>query len=141
MDVLESKYLKEKLTIKYGIPIAFIKGGSSLTIRHNFINDWQNAGSKKIINAMVLSDFDPAGYRIKDTLIGSLQSDFRNELKGIALNAFHIGITPKQIAKYNLHSDLDAKESDKNFIHFVNVTNSLKAYELDSLKPNQLADI
>ena len=130
----------EKLTIKYGIPIAFIKGGSSLTIRHNFINDWQNSGSKKIINAMVLSDFDPAGYRIKDTLIGSLQSDFRNELKGIALNAFHIGITPKQIAKYNLHSDLDAKESDKNFIHFVNVTNSLKAYELDSLKPNQLLD-
>ena len=130
----------EKLTIKYGIPIAFIKGGSSLTIRHNFINDWQNTGSKKIINAMVLSDFDPAGYRIKDTLIGSLQSDFRNELKGIALNAFHIGITPKQIAKYNLHSDLDAKESDKNFIHFVNVTNSLKAYELDSLKPNQLLD-
>jgi len=128
----------EKLTIKYGIPIAFIKGGSSLTIRHNFINDWQNAGSKKIINAMVLSDFDPAGYRIKDTLIGSLQSDFKNELKGISLNAFHIGITPKQIAKYNLHSDLDAKESDKNFIHFVNVTNSLKAYELDSLKPNQL---
>jgi hypothetical protein len=130
----------EKLTIKYGIPIAFIKGGSSLTIRHNFINDWQYSGSKKIINAMVLSDFDPAGYRIKDTLIGSLQSDFRNELKGIALNAFHIGITPKQIAKYNLHSDLDAKESDKNFIHFVNVTNSLKAYELDSLKPNQLLD-
>ena len=130
----------EKLTIKYGIPIAFIKGGSSLTIRHNFINDWQNSGSKRIINAMVLSDFDPAGYRIKDTLIGSLQSDFKNELKGIALNAFHIGITPKQIAKYNLHSDLDAKESDKNFIHFVNVTNSLKAYELDSLKPNQLLD-
>lgn len=130
----------EKLTIKYGIPIAFIKGGSSLTIRHNFINDWQNSGSKKIINAMVLSDFDPAGYRIKDTLIGSLQSDFRNELKGIALNAFHIGITPKQIAKYNLHSDLDAKESDKNFIHFVNVTKSLKAYELDSLKPNQLLE-
>jgi hypothetical protein len=89
---------------------------------------------------MVLSDFDPAGYRIKDTLIGSLQSDFKNELKGIALNAFHIGITPKQIAKYNLHSDLDAKESDKNFIHFVNVTNSLKAYELDSLKPNQLLE-
>lgn len=128
----------EKLTFKYGIPIAFIKGGSSLTIRHNFIKDWQISGSKKIINAMVLSDFDPAGYRIKDTLIGSLESDFRNELKGIKLNGFHIGITQRQIAKYNLYSDLDAKESDKNFIDFVNKTGSLKAYELDSLKPNQL---
>ena len=128
----------EKLTRKYGIPIAFIKGGSSLTIRYNFIRDWEQSGSKKIINAMVLSDFDPAGYRIKDTLIGSLESDFKNELKGVKLNAYHIGITQKQITKYNLYSDLDAKESDKNFIDFVKVTGSLKAYELDALKPDQL---
>jgi len=128
----------EKLTRKYGIPIAFIKGGSSLTIRYNFIKDWEQSGSKKTINAMVLSDFDPAGYRIKDTLIGSLQSDFMKELKGVKLNAYHIGITQNQIAKYNLYSDLDAKESDKNFIDFVKITGSLKAYELDALKPNQL---
>lgn len=128
----------EKLTRKYGIPIAFIKGGSSLTIRYNFIKDWEQSGSKKIINAMVLSDFDPAGYRIKDTLIGSIESDFMKELEGVKLNAYHIGITQKQITKYNLYSDLDAKESDKNFIDFVKVTGSLKAYELDALKPNQL---
>jgi hypothetical protein len=128
----------EKLTRKYGIPIAFIKGGSSLTIRYNFIKDWEHSGSKKIINAMVLSDFDPAGYRIKDTLIGSIESDFMKELEGVKLNAYHIGITQKQITKYNLYSDLDAKESDKNFIDFVKVTGSLKAYELDALKPNQL---
>jgi len=128
----------EKLTRKYGIPIAFIKSGSSLTIRYNFIKDWEHSGSKKIINAMVLSDFDPAGYRIKDTLIGSIESDFMKELEGVKLNAYHIGITQKQITKYNLYSDLDAKESDKNFIDFVKVTGSLKAYELDALKPNQL---
>lgn len=128
----------EKLTVKYGIPIAFIKGGSSLTIRYNFIRDWKAAGSKRKINALVLSDFDPAGYRIKDSLIGSLKNDFMDDLKGVELNGYHIGITKEQIKKYSLHSDLDAKESDKNFIEFCKITGTNKAYELDALKPEQL---
>jgi len=124
---------------KYGIPVAYTKGGASLDIRYRLIKDWERCGGKPI-NILFLSDFDPAGYRIQNTFIGSLQNDFKEFIGGTRIDAYRIGITAEQIFKYRLHSDMSAKQTDNNYKAFVRETGSTKAYELDALPPAAFID-
>lgn len=123
----------ERVTNKYGLPVVYSQGNSSITIRHDMIADNQLNGSRPM-RILVLSDFDPAGYRIQDSLIGSLKQDFD---LNFPIEAYRIGITQQQIDKYNLKTSLDAKKTDRQYQKFVDATGSAAAYELDAMKPAQ----
>ena len=123
----------DAISFKWGVPVVYTKGGSSIDIRYRLIRDNEKNGSKPM-RILFLSDMDPAGYRIQDTFIGSFASDFgRTDVE-----AYRVGLTKEQIGKYNLFSDMDAKKTDTNYKKFVERTGITKAYELDALKPEIL---
>lgn len=123
----------DDISLEWGVPVVYTKGGSSIDIRYRLIRDNEKNGSKPM-RILFLSDMDPAGYRIQDTFVGSFASDFgRTDVE-----AYRVGLTKEQIGKYNLFSDMDAKKTDTNYKKFVERTGMTKAYELDALKPGIL---
>jgi hypothetical protein len=77
---------------------------------------------------LVLSDLDPSGLKIQDSLIGSIKKDFKTDVRG-----FRVGVKKDDIKEFNLHSDQTAKKSDTSFKKFVKKTGLKKAYELEAL--------
>lgn len=126
--------LLNHLAQEYGIPVVYCKGGSSIDIRYRLLMDWERNG-RKPIRILFLSDLDPAGYRIQNSFVGSLQSDFTEWVQQTPIEAFRVGITREQVERYGLHSDMTAKKSDNNYSAFVRETGMSTAYELDALPP------
>lgn len=126
--------LLNKIGSEWGVPVVYSKGGSSIDIRYRLLKDWERNGQKPI-QLLLLSDLDPAGYRIQNSFVGSLKADFPNLLGNTEIQAFRVGITPEQVKKYGLASDMLAKETDKNFADFVKKTGMNRAYEIDALPP------
>lgn len=122
-----------KVALRFGVPVIYTKGGSSIDVRYRLLKDNERNG-KKPMRLLILSDLDPAGYRIQDSFVGSLREDFGRS----DVDAFRIGITQDQVKRYGLHSDMSAKESDNNYSKFVHATGMRKAYELDALRPEML---
>jgi hypothetical protein len=122
---------------EYGVPVLYTKGISSVDARFRLVKDWERNGEKERIILLILSDLDPAGFRIQDSFVGSLKSDFPN--MAAKIEAYRVGVTLEQVKKYNLFSDMNAKKSDSNYKDFVKRTGLTKAYELDALKPTDLS--
>jgi hypothetical protein len=112
---------------KYGVPTLYMQGNSSITVRHKIMQDREENGSKPMI-VLVLSDLDPSGLKIQDSLIGSIKKDFKTDVRG-----FRVGVKKDDIKEFNLHSDQTAKKSDTSFKKFVKKTGLKKAYELEAL--------
>jgi hypothetical protein len=126
--------LLNRIAGEWGVPVVYSKGGSSIDIRYRLLMDWERNGGKPI-QLLILSDLDPAGYRIQNSFVGSLKSDFAEWVKDTPIRAFRVGITPDQVKRYGLHSDMSAKETDKNYMDFVRETGLQTAYEIDALPP------
>lgn len=130
----------EPLNNEYNIPIYYVKGTSSLTIRHKFLKHWQAKG-KRPIKLLFLTDFDPAGFRIQDSFIGSLKQDFADMVKGYKVTGRRIGITLDQVKRYNIATTMKAKEGDKQHKDFLKRTGQANAYELEALQPGILREV
>ena len=130
----------EPFSNEYNIPIYYVKGTSSLTIRHKFLKHWQAKG-KRPIKLLFLTDFDPAGFRIQDSFIGSLKQDFADMVKGYKVTGRRIGITLDQVQRYNIATTMKAKESDKQHKDFLKRTGQANAYELEALQPGILREV
>jgi hypothetical protein len=124
----------DEIANEFGIPVIYSKGSSSIDARFRLLNDWQYNGEKPI-RLLFLSDLDPAGYRIQDSFVGSLKKDFFEMVKSTPIEAYRAGITQEQVIKYNLFSNMDAKETDTNYKKFIQETGMRKTYELDALSP------
>lgn len=128
------------LNYQYNVPIYYTKGVSSLTFRHKLLQHWQSKG-KRNIKLLFLTDFDPAGYRIQDSFIGSIKQEFPDIIKGYKVEGKRIGITLEQTVKYNIVTTMDAKKTDRQHKDFVERTGQTKAYELEALEPDILRHI
>lgn len=128
-----------KIGAKYGMPVLYAKGGSSIDIRYRLVADWWRNG-KKPIRLLFLSDLDPAGYRIQDTFLGSLEIDFHDYLGATRIEGYRVGVTTEQVKKYGLHSELEAKVTDTNYLQFVKRSGITKSYELEALPPDVLTN-
>jgi len=126
--------LLNKIAGDWGVRVVYSKGGASIDIRYRLLWDWDKNG-RKPIQLLILSDLDPAGFRIQNSFVGSLKSDFEGWVQNIPIRAFRVGITPDQVKKYGLHSDMTAKTTDKNYPDFVRETGMTTAYEIDALPP------
>jgi hypothetical protein len=130
----------EPLNYEYNIPIYYVKGTSSLTIRYKFLKHWQAKG-KRNIKILFITDLDPAGLRIQDSFIGSLKQDFSDMVQGYKVTGRRIGITLDQVQRYNIATTMKAKKSDKQHKDFLKRTGQANAYELEALQPGILREV
>jgi len=138
----------QRAVYPYGIPTLYCKGGASIDARFNLLRDWDLNG-RKPLTLLFLTDLDPAGFRIQDTFVGSLEEDFCDNPHvecGLTssdvrkMESYRIGITTDQIEKHQLVTTVDAKKTDKQYKEYVERTGLTEAYELESMPPPKLQD-
>ncbi len=104
-----------------------MKGNSSIDVRNRIIQDARRNGDRQLFLFMC-TDHDPAGIqRIQDSLIGSLEKDF-----GQYVDARRVLITEKQIKKYSLPENMEAKKKDSLYERYIEETGTTFAYELEN---------
>lgn len=111
---------------EYCIPMTTGRGFSSLVPRYELAMRFRQSGKTRLV-LLMLTDFDPDGEEIAAAFARSLRDDFHIQ----AIHAVKVALTAEDVAKYDLPSDMDAKESSPNYQKFVDKYGS-KVVELDA---------
>ena len=88
------------------------------------------------MTVLIVSDFDPDGEQIAQSLVYSLRRDFA--IKGI--NPIKVALTKEQTQTFDLPPGMKAKKSSTNYEKF-NALYGDDVYELEALAPNDLQAI
>ena len=147
-DLLQSQdfYLEvvvEKLTAETPVRRAAIdftatysvgRGYSSIDYNHEIAVRFRRSG-KGHMKLLVVSDFDPEGENIAETLAASPRDEF-----GIDLTAYKIALSVAQVREYGLPPLNTVKTSSSRAKAFT-AANGNHAYELEALEPAALQSI
>jgi len=119
----------------YCVPMTSGRGYCSLPPRHQMVTRYRQSGKVKLI-LLVVSDHDPDGEEIFQSLARSLRDDF-----GVRdIHPRKVALTAEQVERYGLPTALKAKESSSNFKKFERLYDT-SAYELEALEPQVLQTI
>jgi hypothetical protein len=126
------------ITEPYQIPTSSGRGFNSIDPWHDLYQRYRRSGKQRLI-VIILSDFDPEGEMIPQVGGRTLRDDFGVE----DLTIIKAGVTPEQIATYNLPPMNFAKESSSNYDWFVKRNGGDdRVYELEAINPpDMLADL
>lgn len=117
---------------KYGLPCGYMKGSASIDSIYKIVKMNERNGSKPL-HLFILTDFDPAGIEIQNSLLRVLERDFR-----IIPTYTRVGITPEQVNEYHLPPDVDVKLSDTRAVKFIAEYGTTNAYELEAMDTGEL---
>lgn len=116
----------ESVAREYCIPVTTGRGFSSLSPRYDLSRRFRESGKSRLV-LLMLTDFDPDGEEIASSFARSLRDDF-----GIKdIHAVKVALTAEDVKKYDLPSDMDAKESSPNYEKFI-AKYGAKVVELDA---------
>ena len=118
----------------YTVPLTIGRGFCSLPPRYGIFNRWRTSGKRDLV-LVVLSDHDPDGEMIADSLVGYLRDDFR--IPSHRLHAVRAALTADQCQRFGIPSDVEAKPSSTNYQRFVD-QHGTAACELEAVPPKQL---
>lgn len=117
----------EKVASEYCIPITTARGFASIAPRYDLSKRFKQSGKSKLV-LLMLTDFDPDGEAIAASFAKSLRDDF-----GITnIHPVKVALTADDVKKYDLPSDMDAKESSPNYQKFIKEFGATKVVELDA---------
>lgn len=139
IDVWLEKRALENLvypvTNKYGVFLSVAGGEPKWSQVNTFKNRITDKTNKEII-ILLLTDFDPKGDEMVDTLGEMLETLHLDNVtvKKIALN-------PEQVTEYNLPKSMDFKKGDRCLSKFIKKYGIDYYVELDALTPTQLQEI
>ena len=125
----------DKLCSKYGLPCGYMKGSGSIDSIYKLVRMNQRNGSKPL-HLFILTDFDPAGIEIQDSLLRILERDFK-----VIPTYTRVGITPDQVIEYQLPPDVDVKMSDTRAKKFIAKYSTINAYELEAMDTGDLMEV
>jgi hypothetical protein len=118
----------------YTVPLTIGRGFCSLPPRKAIYDRWLASGKNRLI-LIVLSDHDPDGEMIADSLVGYLRDDFRIPRQSIV--AIRASLTAEQCREHGFPTDVEAKVKSKNYQRFVR-QHGTGACELEAVPPRQL---
>jgi hypothetical protein len=118
----------------YTIPLTIGRGFCSLPPRKQIYDRWKQSRKHDLV-LIVLSDHDPDGEMIADSLIGYMRDDFR--IPPDRIHPVRAALTAQQCQRYEIPSDVEAKPSSTNFQRFVK-EHGTSACELEAVPPKQL---
>jgi hypothetical protein len=125
----------DKFCATYGLPCGYMKGSASIDSIYKLVRMNERNGSKPL-HLFILTDFDPAGIEIQDSLLRILERDFR-----ITPTYTRVGITQEQVIEYKLPPDVDVKLSDTRAKKFITKYKTINAYELEAMDTGDLMRI
>jgi len=134
----------EKMTIEpiirpicaeFGVPYLIGRGFASVDSKRRLAERFKASGKRRL-SLLCLSDFDPSGNEISESLVRSLKSDFRI----YEIHAVRVALTPSQVKSHKLPPYMKVKRSDSRARGFVAEFGEY-AYELEALDPETLQGI
>jgi hypothetical protein len=104
--------------------------------RYDIAQRFQRSGKNRLV-LVIVSDFDPDGEEISQSLARSMRDDFGIE------NIYPIkaALTRDQTQSLNLPKGLKAKPKSKNYDKFCEANNGDDCWEVESLSPLQLQEL
>jgi hypothetical protein len=139
---LHIEVVAEKMTVesivkpvcgRYHIPLTIARGYPGLPARADIADRFEASGKEKML-LLTLTDFDPEGISIAETILQSLREDFHL----YAVEAVRVGLNQSHIERFNLiDNKAEAKKSSARYKEFVRRYGK-QVYELESLSPEQL---
>jgi hypothetical protein len=136
-EKLTVKSIVEPVAMEYCIPLTIGRGYSSIPARDDMVKRFRASGKSKLVLIMV-GDHDPDGETIVSSFAQSLRDDFGvPEERLLAVKA---AITARQVKRFRLPRNMDAKKTSSNYRKFVESHGS-KAFELEALSPEQLQTV
>lgn len=125
-----------QVTRELTIPQTVSRGYCSMPPRHGIAERYRASGKERLY-LIVMSDHDPDGCGIAESLARSMRDDFGIE----NITAIKAGITPEQIKRFKLPpNNLEAKKKSSRYDAFVAKYGD-KVYELEALSPTQLRTV
>jgi hypothetical protein len=120
---------------EFCIRLTAMRGYISLPPRIELANRFHASGKKKLV-LLILSDLDPDGVEIGQSLARSMRDDF-----GIGeLYPVRVALTREQVVEHQLPPQLKAKSSSSQYSKFARQFGD-DAYELEALPPEVLQGI
>jgi len=118
----------------YTVPLTISRGFCSLPPRWGIFSRWKKSDKQDLV-LVVLSDHDPDGEMIADSLVRSLRDDFR--IASHRIHAVRAALTAEQCQRFSIPADVEAKPSSTNYQRFVD-HHGTAACELEAVPPRQL---
>ncbi|MEN6307991.1 MAG: ParB N-terminal domain-containing protein [Anaerohalosphaeraceae bacterium] len=144
-QALYIEVVAEKMTVqgiispvceKYCINYTIGRGYSSLPARNEIVKRFKKSGKEKLL-LLVMSDYDPEGIDIGESILQSLRED----LHIYNAEAVRVGLNREHVERFGLTDNpAEAKESSARYKKFVQQYGK-KVYELEALTPSQLQGI
>jgi hypothetical protein len=118
----------------YTVPLTIGRGFCSLPPRKAMFDRWIESGKERLV-LIVLSDHDPDGEMIADSLVGYLRDDFRIPRQSIV--AIRAALTAEHCREHGIPTDVEAKVRSRNYQRFVR-QHGTGACELEAVPPRLL---
>lgn len=118
----------------YTVPLTIGRGFCSVPPRKAIYDRWQASGKNKLV-LIVLSDHDPDGEMIADSLVGYMRDDFG--IPDFRIVPVRAALTADQCKQFKIPADVDAKPSSTNYAQFVRHYGTA-ACELEAVPPRRL---
>lgn len=118
----------------YTVPLTIGRGFCSVPPRKAIHDRWRSSGKNRLV-VVVLSDHDPDGEMIADSLVGYLRDDFH--IPSPRIMAVRAALTAEQCEELNIPTDNEAKSTSTNYRRFVKM-HGRGACELEAVPPRRL---
>jgi hypothetical protein len=122
--------------LRYTVPFTIARGFCSLAPRHDLVRRFAKSGKPRLV-LVVLSDLDPDGDMIAESLARSLRDDFgiRGGREVVPVRA---ALTRSQADQLALPPACKAKQGSANYSRFVTRHGTDDVYELEAVPPTTL---
>jgi len=123
---------------RYTVPFTIARGFCSLAPRHALVQRFVKSGKPRLV-LIVLSDLDPDGDMIAESLARSLRDDFgiEGDREVVPIRA---ALTRDQVERLSLPPACKAKQGSKNYPRFVERHGTDDVYELEAVAPTTLQE-
>jgi len=118
----------------YTVPLTIGRGFCSVPPRKAIFDRWRQSGKDTLV-LIVLSDHDPDGVMIADSLVGYMRDDFR--IPSQRITAVRAALTAEHCERYGIPTDVEAKPKSTNYRRFV-AQHGTGACELEAVPPKRL---
>lgn len=118
----------------YTVPLTIGRGFCSVPPRKAIHDRWRASAKNKLV-MIVMSDHDPDGEMIADSLVGYMRDDFG--IPDFRIVPVRAALTAKQCKQFDIPADVDAKPTSTNYQRFVK-EHGTGACELEAVPPRRL---
>ncbi len=119
----------------YCVPMTSGRGFCSLPPRHAIAERYRKSGKHRLI-LLIVSDFDPEGESIAESLARSMRDDF--EIRRVS--AVKVALTAEQVEEHGLPPEMTAKEGSSRSKRFIERYGD-SVWELEALAPETLQNL